>query len=308
MGEEYLTVQWAQSLEDSLFDAGAFDFAESGLFRAQWQRRGQQGLTYRAGLTWSGADYNPGIGFVTRRDFFQPRARLAYGWFAPESSSLRQITSSFSADVFLRNDDGTVESAILTHAWNLEPKAGGSLNLSANLEVEDLREPLGLPEDTEVPEGRYTFYNLMASYEMPLSFLLRGNTNAQVGTFYDGWRLDLGVGPTWNLSQYLELEGQYLINVVRFPDRDASFEAHIARLRLQVGLNTKVSASTFVQYSSAGNVMAANVRFRYNFREGNDLWIVYNEGINTDRRRETPVLPITEGRTVLLKYTYTFSL
>jgi hypothetical protein len=54
--------------------------------------------------------------------------------------------------------------------------------------------------------------------------------------------------------------------------------------------------------------MAANLRFRYNFREGNDLWIVYNEGLNTDRRRELPVLPITEGRTVLLKYTYTFDL
>ena len=51
--------------------------------------------------------------------------------------------------------------------------------------------------------------------------------------------------------------------------------------------------------------MAANVRFRYNFREGNDLWIVYNEGLNTERDRATPVLPVTSARTALVKYTYT---
>lgn len=54
--------------------------------------------------------------------------------------------------------------------------------------------------------------------------------------------------------------------------------------------------------------MAANVRFRYNFQENNDLWIVYNEGLNLDRHREFPTLPVTEFRTLVLKYTYTFGL
>jgi hypothetical protein len=54
--------------------------------------------------------------------------------------------------------------------------------------------------------------------------------------------------------------------------------------------------------------VSANVRFRYNFREGNDLWIVYNEGMNTDRHRLTPTLPFTDSRTILVKYTYTFHL
>ncbi|MEE9464190.1 MAG: hypothetical protein V3W14_01280 [Candidatus Neomarinimicrobiota bacterium] len=54
--------------------------------------------------------------------------------------------------------------------------------------------------------------------------------------------------------------------------------------------------------------MSANVRFRYNFREGNDLWIVYDEGMNTNRHRLTPMLPFTNIRTILVKYTYTFHL
>jgi hypothetical protein len=46
--------------------------------------------------------------------------------------------------------------------------------------------------------------------------------------------------------------------------------------------------------------------FRYNPREGHDLYIVYDEGLNMDRQREIPVLPPSDVRTILLKYNYTF--
>ena len=51
-----------------------------------------------------------------------------------------------------------------------------------------------------------------------------------------------------------------------------------------------------------------NVRFRYSIREGNDLWIVYNQGLNTDRHRSDPALLLTNDRTLLVKYAHTFSL
>jgi hypothetical protein len=51
----------------------------------------------------------------------------------------------------------------------------------------------------------------------------------------------------------------------------------------------------------------ANVRLRYNPREGNDFYIVYNEGRNTSLDRETPPLPGLDERALLVKYTYTFN-
>ena len=59
-------------------------------------------------------------------------------------------------------------------------------------------------------------------------------------------------------------------------------------------------------YNHVDNIIVSNIRLRYNFSEGHDLWIVYNEGINTDRDRIGPILPRTNNRTVLLKYTYTY--
>ncbi len=78
------------------------------------------------------------------------------------------------------------------------------------------------------------------------------------------------------------------------------------RLRVGTAVNTKFAVNAFIQYSNVSDMAAANVRLRYNFREGNDLWLVYNEGFNLDRDRADPVLPLTDDRTVLLKYTYTF--
>jgi len=95
---------------------------------------------------------------------------------------------------------------------------------------------------------------------------------------------------------------------VRFPDRDDAVDAHILRLRTRIALDTKASASAFVQYSNVADLVAANIRLRYNFGERNDLWLVYNEGFNTNRDRLDPRLPLTNTRTVLLKYTYTFAL
>jgi hypothetical protein len=49
-----------------------------------------------------------------------------------------------------------------------------------------------------------------------------------------------------------------------------------------------------------------NLRLRYNFRDGTDLWIVYNETLHTDRETWHPMPPRSLGRALLVKYTHTF--
>ena len=71
--------------------------------------------------------------------------------------------------------------------------------------------------------------------------------------------------------------------------------------------STKFSATAFIQYNSAADAVIGNIRLRYNPREGNDLYIVYNEALNSNRTREIPNLPFSSGRTILIKYSYTFN-
>ena len=108
------------------------------------------------------------------------------------------------------------------------------------------------------------------------------------------------------MSPSLQLTGTYELNWISFPDRDERVVTSLARLRALVMLSVKLSVSSFIQYNTAADIAVANVRLRYNPREGNDLYVVYNEGLNTDRFREVPFLPRTSARTLLVKYTYTF--
>ena len=110
------------------------------------------------------------------------------------------------------------------------------------------------------------------------------------------------------ISSSLGLEAAYQLERVDFEKRGQAFTAHLLRVRALYMFDTKLSATAFIQYNSAADAVSSNLRVRYNFREGTDLYLVYNEDLNSNRFRAFPPLPLSAGRTVLLKFSYTFSL
>jgi hypothetical protein len=189
----------------------------------------------------------------------------------------------------------------------LEWKSDGILFGGIDIWHEDLVASLILPEQTEVPRGRYNFGGFHIGYDMSPGRLLGANFEAGFSQFYDGRRAHFFVQPVWKVARHLRLSGDYNVEIVRFPERHQGFDTHLFRLRAQAALDTKISLQAFVQYNSAADLIATNARFRYNLREGNDLWVVYNEGLNVERERNELILLRTNERTVLLKYTYTFA-
>ncbi len=92
-----------------------------------------------------------------------------------------------------------------------------------------------------------------------------------------------------------------------YPDLEAALSyAHTARVKVGLTFNRALSLSSFVQYSSDADLALGNFRLRYNPREGNDLYVVFNEGLNLDRFDRTPVPPFVNARTLVMKYSYTF--
>ena len=301
--KEYVELKWAQTYDEAYANRLT---GPNGYARARLERRTEIGLSYTVSTTWGGADFDPGIGFVSRTGFVQPFATLGYGWIAGSSSPVLSVRPWLILSQYRRDTDGSLESGLYWLRWDLVMKSGDAHGFGLEAYSEDLLEPVEFPENTEVPVGRYRYYALSWDYEMRDGRLLRTNASASVGTFFDGTNIEVQAEPTWNLSRYLELGATYQFNRVRFSDRDQGFYVNLARVRAQIAFSTKASVNAFLQYNTATDTFSSNMRFRYNFREGNDLWIVFNEGRNTDRFRETPTLPELESRTVLLKYTYTF--
>jgi hypothetical protein len=299
LSNDYLTLQWAQTIDDSLGGSGA-----SGMARAVWERRAAQGLVYRLGAKWSGADHDPELGFSTRRDFQAYEGNLRYGWYPGARTIFQNIQPSLLAYTVVRNTDGVAETVQVSSFLNFAFKSGVGGFLFHGFSSEYLNRTLQLAPNVTVPAGRHTFRSTSINVSPRQGARLRTSMSLGYGDFYDGKQFTALVAPTATVSPNLELSAEYQFNRIRFPSRSQSLEADIARLRAQVALNTKLSASGFVQYNRAADAIVSNVRVRLHLNEGRDLFVVYNDQLNTERDRVVPDLPLSQARAILVKFTY----
>jgi hypothetical protein len=304
--EDYLTLKLAQTFENGqTYYPASFD---SNRIYINWERRAHNGFTYNLVGSYTGSTYNPGVGFELRDNFTCSYNVLGFGWFSEESSPLFYQRLFSESSLILSNADGEPESTSFGIGYEFETKSGFRGRILPRCFYEYIVDIFSLSEDAEIPAGVYKFFNIKGDFSTPSGRPQSFRVILTFGTFFDGWRRSIDLYPKWSISSSLEIMGSYQFNRVTFPHREQQFNSHIARFRILYMLNIKLSASALIQYNSTLNSVIANFRIRYNPREGIDLYLVYNESLNTNRFGSTPLLPFTDSRTVLLKYTYTFNL
>lgn len=303
LGDEWLTLRWAQTFDEVIDERSA---ASAGLLQARWERVRDDGFTYSGEFNSVGEDYIPRLGYQSRTGVRHFGGHAQYKRFQGASSPLRSTGVQANSGHFIRTLDGTADSRWLEGQLNIELKNGRILQLAGRSNFEGVLEDFDVA-GAVVPAGEYWFHDARVSLELARSANLRGNYFATAGSFYDGTRVGVAFTPSWNPSRYIELGGGYELNRLTFNERDEDVTAHLARVKVQLALNTHIFFSTFAQYSNVADLATFNARFRYHFREGTDLWLVFNEGLNMERDVVgRPRLPRSSGRTFMLKYTHTF--
>ena len=304
-GDEYFTLKWIRTFDD--VDAPGTSFFDASRFLVLWQRRNDNGFGYAGEFVRSGIAYDAGVGFQLRNDFTFINNELKYQWFLGSTSPFRTISIENMAQAYVRNGDESVESASIKPSFKMEFKTGARVELSLNSSYESVLVPFVIPGGPNIPSGNYWFHEGKLRYQLPRGGTKSGDISLGAGSFYDGWRMNLSAAPEWRISPHLTLGTDYELNIIRFSERNESLDAHLVRFRVRAALDIHFSASTFAQYNSAADELSMNARLRYHFSEGNDLWLVYNEGFNTEREvLMGPRLPFSQNRTFMLKYTYTF--
>ena len=301
-GEEYLTLQWAGTANDGARGS----VADRSLARLAWERRAVNGLGYSLDVTRSGPAYEPTLGFEARDDFTSLKGRASYGWQPGEGSSVVRHRLFLTGRAFLRNGDGTLESGLMRQRWSTSFRGGGFLNVALNWVYEDLDETLELGDEAEVPPGSYFGPNVFVFYTLGSASDLTMSANLWTGRFLDGWRGFVRLAPSWVLSKHLSAGAEYELHRLWFPSRDQRFDADVARLRLRGALDTHLSADAFLQYNRAADRTSGNLRIRYHFSEGHDLFLVWNEVRDLGTVEDELAAFGRADRRVVLKYSYTF--
>lgn len=305
-GDDYLDFTWAQTFEDNVNPESLLDQAN---FRVNWQRRSVRGLGYEIGYSLSGEKFNPGIGFEMMNDYDSFRGELAYGWIPGEKSRLYSHTPQTRINYRRFIDDGSLMSFTNFTGWSFQTKNQAMMQINLVTNIEYIRDSLEIsPDELYIPPGKYNYLNLWITSSTPMSKPFYVMSVIQAGQYYDGNRLSVRLEPMWNISRHFEIGGTYNFDHVSVSKRDVAWTNHLVGLKALYMLNTKLSVNAFIQYNKAVHEVISNVRIRYNPKEGNDLYLVFNEGRNTDLTREVPNLPEYYTRAVMVKYTYTFNL
>jgi hypothetical protein len=305
-GDDYLNIRWTQTYDNNVSNSS---LTENALLMATWERRSTKGFGYELGYTQSGLHFNPGIGFEMMDDYSIIRGNLRYGWISPESSKL--YSHGPQSRIMYRRfiEDGSFMSLTNYTGWEFQTKNQWQANLNIVYNDERLKDSLEIsPDELYISPGRYKYLSFRGTIVTPMSRPFYIISLSELGKYYDGNRISVRLEPTWNISKHFELGGIYSFDYVNVPKRNASMINHIAGIKALYMLDTRLSINAYVQYNTAYNGIITNLRLRYNPKEGNDFYLVFNEDRNTYLDREMPNLPIYNSRAVMVKYTYTFNL
>lgn len=303
-GDDYLQFAWAQTYADGLANAALG--AANHRLRVQLVRAREIGFRYEAGFNRAGRDYEPGIGFQSREDYTQARGVLGWSARPGEPSPVANHGGSIESNLYWRNADRSLETAGIEAGYMVGLRRNWVFTATGLFTREDLLEGFDLSDDSGVPAGRYDYAALRGEINLPSSWPVSTTATVNVGSFFDGRRVGMMLTPRWSPSPHLRITGGWGAERIEFPDRGQTFESILLRTTTELTVSTRITLSALVKYNSAADALSANVRFRFNPREGNDFYLVYNEGFHTDRYGSVPTLPVSSTRTVLLKYAYTF--
>ena len=304
LGDKYIEFKVSQTYDSEKEYKGLGD---NTFLRLNMENRNIKGWSYRSSFDWLGKDYEPAIGFIQRGNNYVFMENLNYGWIPGEKSFLytHKVYYKFAA---YSNTRSQLETIITGPGWDFEAKNRSTGQTEPEFRREILRDTFFIDNKTYVPDGDYSFFVLKQVLQTPTSASFNVKSDCLLGQYYDGSVISVKLIPKWSVSKSVKLEGQYQYNSVSFPVRGQKHISHVTGLKFTYMLNTKLSASTFIQYNSATGVFFTNFRIRYNPREGNDFYLVFNEGRNTDIFRESPQLVRIDNQTLLIKYSYTFIL
>jgi hypothetical protein len=271
-----------------------------------WERRTIEGLGYLLKIDHAGSEYRPELGVQGRYGATWVFGELRFGRLHPAQSALYRDSFELYGYAVRRQTDGALESARIAPVWVGETKSGWGWRISPRHSHEDLGDSFELAPGVVIPTGTYRYTWLKSELWTPSGSSTSGSLTLQLGEFYDGSFASIGIGSTLRPASSLDLSGSVELTRASFPSERSHLDSRIFRIRALYMFSTKLSAAVLAQYSATDEVVSFNARMRYNPREGVDVWLVYDE-VEFGDITESPSNPSSVGgRSVMLKFGYTF--
>jgi hypothetical protein len=243
-----------------------------------------------------GRNFDPQVGFRRRSDFNRSFAELRFSPRPANMARFRKFTGTASGE-YVENGAGFLDTRIWRGHFGAEFASSDILNVDVTNDYEFLRQPFtpsGSP--AAIAPGGYTFSDVALSYEFGAQRRASGTIRLQGGRYYDGTIRSVTIGPNGTgsnarIAVLKRLAVEPTFSITRIERPNAAFTTRLARARVDYGFSPLMFASALLQYNSADRAFSTNLRFRWEYAPGSEIFLVYTD--ERDVRDDRYVTPTT---------------
>jgi hypothetical protein len=242
-----------------------------------------------------GDHFNPEVGLVRRADFRRSSGTLRFSPRPRSIRSVRKFTWEGGVENFV-NGAGQTETRIWLAHFNTEFQTSDNFSLDGAKNHELLVRPFNIAPGVVIPVGAYDFNNTTITYAFGQQRPASGTVSVQLGGFYDGTLTALNLsGARVAILKQLSVEPSFTINLVRLPYGD--FTTRLVRARADYAFSPRMFASALIQYNSTDYTYGTNLRYRWEYQPGSELFVVYTD----ERDTSTPGYPVLRNKAFVMK-------
>lgn len=225
-----------------------------------------------------GARFNPEMGFVTRTDVRATKATA--GWTPrPRWRGVRQMFFQGGLEYF-EDHAGRVESRTQQFDARLSRQDSSSVRMGVTRAYDFLPVPFSTA-GTQLPVGGYSWTSYSAGFNSNQARRVYGSVSGEAGGYYNGDRQSVRAAVNFQLGRTLLFEPNYTKNWITLPGRP-TYATNTLNFRVSQSFSPDLFVKAFMQYNDERRTASFNLLFWYIYKPGSDLYIVYNEGRETD--------------------------
>ena len=248
-------------------------------------------------------NFLPEIGFVRRTDMRRTFASARYSPRPRTIPRLRRLTGATSLSYITNNQD-RLDTRDAVGRLEAEFTNSDLLSVSYTDNFERLVRPFPIATGVAIPAGSYDFHTTRVSYTGGQQRPYSGEIVFETGAFYNGDRRSIALNSgRMQVTPQLSVEPSLAINWIELPQ--GPFTLKVARSRITYTITPRMFVSGIAQYNSTGTSLGSNVRFRWEYRPGSELFVVYTDDFDTEAR---PGVTALRNRAFVVKFNRLFRL
>ncbi len=289
-------------------------FFKKSFFNIFASKNANEGFSHAFNLELTGQNFNPAIGFIPETDYGFISLSNGKSTKVKGDRAINSWTTNTTLEYRWKLISGLTETKFANLQGGLYWTKGSNFQVTfAEYKEDRLYENWELSDNITIPSGYYQMFDtdIFCNYDESKS--ITAGTLLQFQDFYGGKLYKIAPEFNYIINRHFRIGINYEHNTIKFPvsysgNGNSVYKSNLIAINYIINFSSKFSIKSLGQYDDGSDSFGGNIRFRYNPREGTDLYIVYNSLLNTNRFEAKPTLPVVNEQAIVIKFSKTFGL